>query len=146
MAIRVKPTTDVATKWADVTPGRGAYYEKYAVPAGDVWAANAQAASGTYKQAISAADIEKRFSGGVRKVGSAKYSRKVKDVGVARFGPGVTAAKADYEAGVGPMLDEVAKIVLPARAPRGDPRNLERVATIAKALAAKRLAQKAAGT
>ena len=146
MAIKVKSATDTAAKWADVTPGRSAYYEKYAVPAGDEWASNTQAAAGTFKAAISAADIEKRFAGGVRRVGGAKYSRKVKDVGVARFGPGVTAARPDYELGVSPFLDEIAKVVLPARAPRGDPRNLERVGVIAKALAAKRLTLRAAGS
>lgn len=145
MTIKVKPTSDVAEKWRDVTPGRSAYYEKYAVPAGDTWAANTKAAAATFKQAIQAADIDKRFSGGVTRVGGAKYSRKVKDVGVSRFGPGVAAAAPDYETGVTPFLDEISKITLPPRKPRGDPANLDRVSIIAKALAAKRLQQRAAG-
>jgi hypothetical protein len=145
MAIRVKSAADVVAKWVDVTPGRTAYYEKFAVPAGGDWEAGATAAAGTYKAGISVADIEGRYRGGVKRVGAEKYSRKVRDVGVARFGPGVTAARADYDKGVTPFLDEIAKLTLPPRAPRGDPRNLERVAVIAKALAAKRLAQRAAG-
>jgi hypothetical protein len=146
MAIRVKSAADVVGKWVDVTPGRSAYYEKFAVPAGSDWEAGAVAASGTYKAGISVADIEARFKGGVKKAGAEKYSRKVREVGVARFGPGVAAARADYEKGVSPFLDEIAKLTLPPRAPRGDPRNLERVAVIAKALAAKRLALRAAGS
>jgi len=141
----VKPLENTVSKWVEEAPRRATYYEKYAVPAGDRWAEKAAAAAGTYKAAVAAPDIDKRFAGGIKRVGAEKYTRKVKDVGVARFGPGITAARPDYEKGIGPYLDELAKIEVPERKPRGDPGNLERVKAIFDALHKKRLAILAAG-
>jgi len=145
MAIKVKPLAEVAKKWADVTPGRSAYYEAAASVAGSDWESGAAAAAGAFKAAVTAANIEALFKGGVKKAGAAKYNRKVKDVGVARFGPGVTAAAPDFEAGVAPMLDEISKITLSARAPRGSEANYARVREIGTVLHKKRLALRAAG-
>jgi len=145
MPIKVKPLSDVVAKWVDVTPGRVSYYEKEASVAGDDWEKGASAASAAFKAAISAANIEAMFKGGIKKAGASKYNRKVKDVGVARFGPGVTAAAPDFESGVSPMLDEIARTTLPARAPRGSEANYARVRAIGVALNKKRLALRAAG-
>lgn len=144
--MKVKPLADVVKKWADVTPGRAGYYEAGAVGAGADWEKNTAASKSNFKAAITAPDIDARFAGGVKKAGAAKFDRKVKDVGVARFGPGVTAATPDFSNGVGPMLDTLAATSLPARAPRGSDANIERVRTIATALHKKRLASMAAGT
>ena len=145
MAIKVKPAADVARKWVEVTPGRSAYYEAAASVAGDDWERSTIAAAKAFKAAITAANIEALFTGGVKRAGGAMYNRKVKDVGVARFGPGITAAAADFEKGVAPFLDEIAKITLPARAPRGSEANYARVREIGVALNKKRLALRAAG-
>lgn len=145
MKVKVKPLTEVADKWADVTPGRASYYEAGASVAGTDWETRALAAAAAYKAAVSAGNIDKMFAGGIRKAGAEKYNRKIVDVGASRFGPGVTAAKADYSSGIAPMLDELAKIDLPARQPRGSSANLQRVAAIADALHKKRLALRAAG-
>ncbi|MBA7651236.1 hypothetical protein ES703_59053 [subsurface metagenome] len=143
--IKVKPAADVAKKWSEVTPGRAAYYESEATVAGADWEKGATAAAKAFKSAISAANIEALFTGGVKRAGAAKYERKVKDVGVARFGPGITAAVDDFKDNVAPFLDEIAKIVLPARAPRGSEANYARVREIGVALNKKRLALRAAG-
>jgi len=145
MVIKVKSISDVAQKWADVTPGRSAYYEKEASVAGGEWEAKAAAASAAFKAAVSAGNIDRMFSGGIKKAGAEKYNRKVKDVGVSRFGPGVSAARGDYEKGVGPMLEEIAKVDLPARQPRGSAANFQRSVAVGTALNKKRLALRAAG-
>lgn len=145
MAIKVKALSDVVSKWGDVTPGRTAYYEKAATIAGDDWEKGAIASAGAFKAAVTAANIEAMFRGGIKKAGAAKYNRKVKDVGVARFGPGVTAALPDFESGVAPMLDVIRGITLPARAPRGSEANYARVRAIGVELNKKRLALRAAG-
>jgi len=145
MPVKVKPLADVSAKWAEVTPGRSAYYEKGATVAGADWEAKAAAAATAYKAGVSAANIEKMFAGGVKKAGAEKYNRKVKDVGVGRFGPGVTAAKGDYEKGEGPMLDTIAKVDLAARQPRGSTANYQRSVVIGTALNKQRLALRAAG-
>jgi hypothetical protein len=145
MGIKVKPASEVARKWGEVTPGRSTYYEQGAGAAGSDWEANTGNAGAAFKAAVSAGNIQQMFVGGVKKAGAAKYARKVKDVGVARFGSGVTAAVADMQDGITPFLDEISKITLPARAPRGDVSNLNRVAAIATTLHKKRLQIRAAG-
>lgn len=145
MAIKVKSLADVVAKWVDVTPGRAAYYEKEAIVAGEDWEKGATAAAAAFKAGVTAANIEKMFVGGIKKAGAAKYNRKVKDVGVGRFGPGVMAAKPDFEAGVGPMLETIRGITLAPRAPRGSLANYARVQAIGVELTRKRLALRAAG-
>jgi len=141
----VKSVEEAGSKWAEETPRRAAYYEKYTPAAASKWEANTTAAATTYKAAVTAPDIDKRFSGGVKRAGAAKFSRKVTAVGVARFGPGVTAAAPDYRERVAPYLEEIAKTDLPERKARGDPANLARVEKIATALHKKRIAAIVAG-
>jgi len=145
MAIKVKPLADVVKKWVEVTPLRSAYYETEASVAGADWEKGASAAGAAYKAGVSAPNIEKMFLGGVKRAGAEKYERKVKDVGVARFGPGVIAAQPDFSDGVAPMLATIAAITLPARQPRGALANYERVKAIGVELNKKRLALRAAG-
>ena len=140
----VPSAVDVAKKWAEETPRRATYYEKETPPAADRWATNAAAAADNYKAAVQAVDIAKRFAGGVKRVGATKFKRKVEAVGIARFGPGVAAAKEDMEKGVGPYLAVIAATEIGARKPRGDPANYERVKKIGTALNTKRLALLAA--
>jgi hypothetical protein len=141
----VPPSADVVKKWVEETPKRAVYYEKVTPARASMWESNTVAAASTFKAAVQATDIDKRFSGGVKRAGAAKFARKVTAVGVARFGPGVTAAEDDYSKGVDPYLKELAAVDVPARKPRGDPGNLDRVKAIMDALHKKRLAQLAAG-
>ena len=143
--LRAPSASEIADKWADVTPGRASYYEKNAPPAGPRWEANTVAAAGVWKAAMSVAGIEKRFAGGAKRAGAAKFSRKVKDVGVARFPGGVTAAKPDMEAGVGPFRDVIDGLTVSARGPRGSAQNYKIVSEVGDALHKKRLALLAAG-
>jgi len=145
VTIAVKSAAEVAGKYASVTPGRSAYYESGVKNPRTSWSGATVAAASNYKQAVSAGDIEKRFAGGARKAGDTKWQRKSVDVGVSRFGPGVNAAKGDYEANVGPYLQAISGLTLPPRQPRGSDANVERVRTIATALSKLRLAGKASG-
>ena len=145
MSVKVKSAADVAKKWGEVTPGRSAYYESGAVGAGSEWESKTVAAVGAYKNAVSAANIGQMFAGEVKKAGAAKFDRKVRDVGVARFAQGVSAAVNDYQTGVDPMLQTIAGLTLTARGPRGSVTNLQRVSEVATALNKKRLALRAAG-
>lgn len=142
MAKNIKSIEEIAAKWAEVTPGRATYYEKYASVAGADWESGATAAKGAFKSAVTAAGIESRYAGGIKKAGGAKYERKVKAVGVSRFGPGVAAATEDMKAGFAPHRDVIAAEVpkLKPRGPRGDPANYGRSEQLGKALAKKRLA------
>jgi hypothetical protein len=142
--LAVKPLDKIVKKWVEVTPGRAPYYEAGVTEPLRDWAANASAAAPAYKAAVTAPNIDKLFTGGIKKAGTGKWQRKAKEVGVGRFGPGVTAAEPDYKDGFGPYADELAKTEVPARGPRGSDQNFEKVKAIGKALLAKRLALRAA--
>jgi len=144
-AIKVKAAADVAKKWAEVTPGRQAYYEAGAKAAGADWETNTVNGAAAFKAGVTAGNIEKMFVGGVKKAGAAKYTRKITDVGVSRFSQGVGAATADMQAGVEPYLATIAALTLPARQPRGSTANLQRVGMIANELNKKRLSLRAVG-
>lgn len=139
-AIKVKPIEQSTDKWAENAGRAAAEFAANAEAAADEWARNTAAAAGTYKQAISAAGISERFRRGVARAGAAKFARKIRDVAMDRFAPGVAAASLDYKVGVEPYLSTIAALTLSARKPRGDPSNYKRVEEVGKALNAKRLA------
>ena len=136
----VVPSTDViAKKWVDVTPARASYYESEAPKAADLWELNTTGAKSTYKAAVADPKISDRFAGGV-KGQAAKFKRKVEDVGVDRFGPGVSAAQEDMKDGFDPYQAVLAGIEVSDRKPRGDPANYGIVKEIGDPLHKKRLA------
>lgn len=145
MAIKVTPAADAAKKFVDVTPGRQAYYESGVKGAGPDWEANTILAKAAFKSAVSAANIDQMFAGGVKKAGAAKYANKAGTLGAQRFSSGVQASAADYQTGVDPYLQVIANETLPARGPRGAVGNLQRVQQIATDLNKKRLQLRAAG-
>ena len=142
--ISVKSAADIAKKWAEVTPGRASYYESEATTAGAEWEANTVAAGGNYTAGIAVAGIGKRFIGGVKRAGAEKFGRKVKEVGVARYAPGVAAAQADMSKGVADYVAVLEGLEIPDRGPRGSPGNYAIVEKVGSALHKKRLAVLAA--
>lgn len=135
----------IAEKWLEVTPGRSNYYESGVRDPDEDWETNTVAAGPAFKAAMSAVDIVKRFVGGAKKVGTAKWQRKSLDLGVGRFGPGVLAGGDDFKDGFAPFVPVIAAVEMPARKPRGDPGNYDRGKAIGDALHKKRLALIGAG-
>lgn len=138
--IKVKEAGASAQKWSENASRAAAEYATNAVASSEDWARNTAAAADTFKLAITAPGIEKRFARGVIRAGAGKFARKVSEVGRDRFGPGVAAAVSDYSVGVEPFLATISALTLTARKPRGDPANYHRVEQVGKALNAKRLA------
>lgn len=146
MALKVKDLSASTEKWAG-NAGRSAdLFAAEAEASADLWARNTAAAEDNYKAAIQVPNLSIRFRRGVQRAGAAKFGRKIRDVGQARFAPGVFAAKDDYRADAEPYFTHLASLSLSARKPRGDPANLNRVAEVSKALNAKRLALLAAAS
>jgi len=135
----VPASAEIAKKWGEVTPGRASYYETETPKASGIWETNAAGAKGTFKAAVADPKIGDRFAGGI-KGKAAKFARKVTDVGVARFGPGVGAAISDMQSGFDPYVAELSAISVPDRGPRGDASNYEIVKKIGDPLHKKRLA------
>lgn len=144
--VKIKDLGAIADKWAEVTPGRVAYYEAGIENPLEDWEAATVASQAAFKAAVSAPDIGKRHTGGVRRAGTGKWQRKARELGVPRFGPGVLAAKDDFGTGYAPFREVLAALDLPTRKPRGDPGNKERSSAVGVALFKKRLAMVGAGS
>lgn len=142
--IKVKSISDAASYWVNGAQNRASRYVSNAPAAGGTWQANTVAAKANYKSAISAADIDSRFAGGVNKAGAAGYANGINLKGKDRYSPGVQAGQSNYTKGEGPMLDVIAGIDRGTRGVRGTPSNYDIVRKIGDALHAKRLASKVA--
>jgi len=110
-----------------------AYNEGVAAPRTD-WATATKAAEDNYKTGVAAASNAGRFGKGVSKAGSSKWQKAAQEKGSARFASGVASAQQAYSEGFEPYRARIASLTLPARYPRRDPRNLQRVTAVATAL------------
>jgi hypothetical protein len=130
----IRSATDIAKKWADVTPGRASQYESGVRNPVRDYAANAQAANDAWKAGVNGAVARDGFKRGVAKAGTAKWQDRSIKLGSARYGPGVQAAQGDYETGFAPYREAIASVALPPRGPRRSPQNLQRVNAMVTAI------------
>lgn len=123
----------VASKWRRRVEGASDDYRAGVAGKGAVFAAAAAAASGSYKTAISAADIEARYR---NRVGASaqKYTDRATKLGPGRFAEAAPAAEPDFSKGMAPVLSAIASVDLPPRGPRGSAGNYNRVKPIGDAL------------
>jgi hypothetical protein len=135
----IKSASDIAKKWSRVTPQRSEDYEAGVKNPRVDWASATRAAEESYKKGVMEAASKGRFGKGVSEAGTEKWQGKVISKGVDRWGTGVQTATSDYEEGFGPYADVIKSVNLPPRYPKGDPRNIERVTAIAKALRSKKV-------
>ena len=136
----IKSTAEIAEKWSRVTPGRVRDYTDGVENPRRDWADATHAASDAYEAGVMQAIADERFQFGVRNAGTRKWREKTLAKGPNRWSEGVRISTNDFRTGFDPYRDEIERINLPPRYPRGDPRNLERVRVIAEALHALRLA------
>lgn len=129
-----KSGAQTAEKWSRVTPMRSDDYKMGVMNPRTPWAAAANAAQERYKQGVTEAANRGAYGKGVTAAGDQKWQRKSAEKGPQRFAEGVSLSAGDYQAGVQPYLDVIAGTALPPRFPKGDPRNIARVATLAAAL------------
>lgn len=134
MAIRVKSAKDIADKWSRVSAQRDQDYKAGVSDPGVEWARGAAAAEETYAAGVQEAIARGAFAKGVNAAGDEKWRRKTVEIGTTRWSPGIRAAVQDFEEGFAPYRDALERLDLPPRAPRGDPRNIDRVAAVARAL------------
>ena len=130
----IKSIGEISKKFIEVTPGRATQYaDGVKTPKRD-WEQATSAAEANFEAGIQKAVANKSFGKGVKKAGTAKYQQGVEEKGVSRWPVGVSLAGDAYAKGFGPFRDVIERTNLPARFARRDPRNLLRVAAIAKAL------------
>jgi hypothetical protein len=131
MAIRIKSTQDIAKKFVQRAGVAGNDYADGVRAAGGDWEANAKAAEDNYKQSVTQAANEGRFGKGIANAGAAKYTEKASTLGAQRYPTGVAASEGAYSRGVGPHLDMMRSLELPARRPKGQ--NSARADAVAQA-------------
>lgn len=141
MPIRVRTAQQAAEAFSSGAAGGQKAYAEGVSAAGEAWKNGASEAADTYAQGVTQAIGDGRYKKGVERAGAARYVDKAKNVGAGRYVTGAQAAKGDYATGVAPFLAEIASTDLPARRPKGDPSNINRVAILAARLRAKKLAQ-----
>jgi len=133
-----KVRSNSGARWSRKAGAAGVdYTEGVQSPRAD-WQAATVAAAASQAAGVQAAIGRGAFAKGVARAGTAKWQTKSVKLGPSRYAQGVQEGVADYETGVAPFLSVIEGITLPARAPKGDPRNLERVKIIATALRAKK--------
>lgn len=130
----VKSSDRVSAKWARVTPQRTEDYTQGVQNPRTPWAQASKSAEDRYKAGVADAAQRGAFGKGITAAGDAKWQAKALAKGPTRFAEGVALSAPDYQAGVAPFLETIAATQLPARYPKGDPRNLERVKAISQAL------------
>ncbi|RLC82192.1 MAG: hypothetical protein DRJ03_19370 [Chloroflexi bacterium] len=131
---KVRPISQIAEKWARVTPGRaGDYRSGIEAPKKD-WAEEAVRAEDRYKRGVTEAANRGRYGKGVSEAGTGKWKARALAKGPSRFAEGVAIARPDYERGFAPYREVIEATELPPRGPKGDPTNIQRVAAIAAAL------------
>jgi len=130
----IKPTSVSADKWVRRAGQAGPDYARGVQNPRTSWEEATKAATEAQAAGVQQAISEGRFEKGVSKAGNAKWQRKAVTIGSQRFGPGVAAAKGDYEAGFAPFASVIQAVTLPPRGPKGDPRNYERVKLVGDAL------------
>lgn len=100
-------------------------WQQATVAAREAWAAGVQAAA-----------QRNAFATGVARAGTQKWQQNAIRKGARRFGEGVQVAAEEnaWQQGFEPYHRVIQSVQLPPRGPKGDPRNIERVSAMARAL------------
>lgn len=138
--MNIKSADAAAKKFATRGSAAGGDYSDGVKNPRTDWATATAAAAQTYAAGVQQAIGNGSFAKGVAAAGTGKWQMNSVNVGSQRFASGVQNAQGAYSKGVAPYLDTLRNLTLPPRAPKGDPSNIARVATIASALRSKKLA------
>jgi hypothetical protein len=139
----IRSVSELAEKYKRVTPERAPYYQAGIEKPKKDWASEAAAAAEAYAGGVTAAAREGRYQKGVQAAGTGTWKERTitKGVNMGRWAQGVSQYSDNWAKGFSPFAETIARVSLPPRYPKGDPRNLERVKAIASALREKKLEQ-----
>lgn len=136
---KVPDISRVAAKYQQNAGQAGpSYTEGVQNPKND-WQQATRAAAENYKLAVTKSIAENRFTKGVERVTSDEQIQASVQKGSARYGQGIALAGPSYAEGMAPVLAVTAATVLPAKKPKGDPTNIQRVGALAAAQHAAKL-------
>lgn len=130
----IKPLDQVGAKWNRVASGAQVEYEEGVKNPRRSWAEETAKAEASYNKAVQDAIGRKAFGAGVRRAGDSKWQKNAIEKGPDRYAQGIRLSENAYIEGFGPYHAALARLVLPARGPKGDPKNIERVRVVASTL------------
>jgi len=130
----IKPLSAIRDKWTRVTPGRTEDYKEGIQNPKRDWAEETEAGADNWKAGVDKAASQDLFAKGVVAAGTKKWQDKALKKGPGRFAEGVYIAGPDYEKGFARFHEAISRVDLGPRFPKRDPRNLERVSRVVKAL------------
>lgn len=130
----IKTIEEIQAKWVSVTPSRAPDYQAGVERPRKDWADQTFKAEAAWKDGVARASAKGAFGKGVKAAGTARWQEGALTKGVQRWGPGVVLGGDRYAAGFAPFREAIARVNLPPRFARRDPRNLLRVTAIVEAL------------
>jgi len=139
MPIQVKSADAASKKWAARAGAASADYAAGVANPRVPWATATAAAANTWATGVQTAVANGQFAKGVGNAGN-KWSTNAAGKGAQRYPQGVSQGTPSYMAKITPVLQVIAGVTLPPRAPKGDPSNLNRVSAIDTALRAAKVA------
>jgi len=131
---KTKSANFASSKWVRNAANAATSYQEGVTQPRKDWQAATMASEQNYKDAVTKAASEGRFGKGVAKAGTAKWQTRAAEMGASRFGAGVASAQSAYETAIQPYLNIIANVDIGPHYPKGDPRNIQRVAKITAAL------------
>jgi hypothetical protein len=131
--MRVKPLASIVAKWAQNASNAGGAY-KDGVSASTDWAANTALSANNWQVGVSQAAADGRFEKGVTAAGNATWQQGAINKGAGRYGPGVSLAKDKFGKGITSVVQALTNLTLPAKFPKGDPQNVNRVQAVVTTL------------
>lgn len=137
--VKTKPLDQVVAKWKRKVAGATEDYKDGVMNPKNDWATETGKAAEVHKVATIQALNEGRFLKGVNKAGTQKWQDGAINKGIDRWPTGVAAAEQEYSSGMADNLATINAVILPAKGPKGDPRNYERVKAIGDALHKKKI-------
>ena len=131
---KIRALTKIVAKYGRVTPGKAREYEEGIKDPKKVWVDEAKAADDAWESGVTDAIARDAFAKGVEACGQAGWLDPALKKGAVRYRPGVDYGIPKYNKKFAPYHAVIEATSLPPRGAKGDPRNLDRVATIAAAL------------
>ena len=130
----IKPLDQVGKKWNRVASGAQIEYEEGVKNPRRSWAEETAKAEDSYNKGVQAGISRKAFGSGVRRAGDTKWQTNSITKGPDRYAQGIRLSENAYIEGFAPYHAALARISLPPRGPKGDPKNIERVRMVASTL------------
>lgn len=133
-SISVMNVADAAKKFADRASAATPEYKSGLQGSGDAWQRNTAAGEQNYNQGVQAGISRGAFGKGVKSVSGTDFENAAITKGGNRYADGVRTGAPNWATGFQPYADALSKLNLPPRAPKGDPRNMQRATDVAMAL------------